>query len=117
MSSAPNKDELLKMAVEAMNNGQNQPARMMLQQVLKIDGRDVRAMTHMAKLAKSPEERSKWLERILKIDPKNEAARQALHKINTRDEAGRNRLYFRIGAAVYAVVVLIGSIIYMLVSI
>lgn len=113
--NAPNKEELYKMALEAVKNHQKQPARMMLHQVLQIDNRDARAMMLMAKVASSPEERADWLKRVLSVDPKNKAAKKALRKIESHDEAERNHMLLRVGSAIYVVVVLIVSVIMMVV--
>ena len=110
MSQTPNKEQLYRMAVEAFKNGQKQPARMMFQQILQIDNRNTRAMMWLAKIASSPQERATWLKRVLKLDPKNAEAKKALGKIQNRDDAARNKKYFRIGAAVYAVAVLLISV-------
>jgi hypothetical protein len=110
MSQTPNKEQLYRMAVEAVKNGQKQPARMMFQQILQIDGRDTRAMMYMAKIAATTDERAEWLQRVLKADPKNQSAKKALGKIENRDMAKRNKLYFRVGAVVYAVLVLLISV-------
>lgn len=111
MATSPNKDELYKLGVQAAKNGQKQPAKVMFQQVLQQDSRDTRALMWMAKLAATPEERGQWLERVLKINPKNETARKALGKLETRDEAARNRLYLRIGIGGYIGVVMLISVI------
>jgi cytochrome c-type biogenesis protein CcmH/NrfG len=116
-SNAPNSDVLLKMAADAAQKGQKEPARMMLQQVLQMDPRNVRAMMWMAKVAANNQERREWLERILKVDPKNKIARQALHKTDSADQSQRNRLLLRAGAVAYVLLVMIISIIYTLVSI
>ncbi|MDQ7025871.1 MAG: hypothetical protein Q9P44_09960 [Anaerolineae bacterium] len=110
MSEKPNKEQLYHMAVEALKNGQKQPARMMFQQILQVDKRNTRAMMWLAKIAPSLPERAKWLKRVLKIDPKNKDAKKALSKIENRDSAKRNKRYFRIGAVVYGVAVLLISI-------
>ena len=114
MATSPNKDELYKLGVQAAKNGQRQPAKMMFQQVLQQDQRETRAMMWMAKLAETPEERAQWLERVLKVNPKNETARKALGKLETRDEAARNKLYLRIGVGAYIGVVMIISVIIMI---
>lgn len=111
MSEKPNKEQLYRMAVEALKNGQKQPARMMFQQILQIDKRNTRAMMWMAKIAPSLPERAKWLKRVLKIEPKNNEAKKALSKIENRDTAKRNKLYFRVGAVVYGVAVFLISIV------
>ena len=113
MATSPNKEELYKLGVQAVKNGQKQPARMMFQQVLQQDSRDTRAMLWMAKLAQTPDDRTQWLERVLKVNPKNETALKALHKLETRDEATRNKLYLRIGVGAYIGLVMLASVIIM----
>jgi thioredoxin-like negative regulator of GroEL len=108
-SKSPNKDQLYRMGVEAAKKGQKQPARMMFQQVLQQDKRHLQAMMWMAKVAATPEERAQWLRRVLKLDPKNANAKKALGKMETRDEATRNKRFFRIGAVVYVIVVIVLS--------
>lgn len=110
MSNTPNKEQLYRMAVEAVKKGQRQPARMMFQQILQSDKRNTRVMMWMAKIAPSLEEREKWLRRVLNAEPKNQEAKKALRRIETRDTALRNRLYFRVGAVVYFVLVTLVSI-------
>jgi hypothetical protein len=111
MSQTPNKEQLYRMAVEAVKNGQKQPARMMFQQVLQVDGRDTLAMMWLAQIADSQDERADWLRRVLKIDPRNANAKKALSKIVTHDTASRNRLYFRLGALGYAILVVLVSVV------
>jgi cytochrome c-type biogenesis protein CcmH/NrfG len=111
MSQTPNKEQLYRMAVDAYKNGQKQPARMMFQQILQLDNRNTRAMMWLAKMAPSVPERAKWLQRVLKLEPKNDEAKKALSKIQNRDAATRNKRYFRIGAVVYVVTIILISII------
>jgi len=113
--TTPNKLDLLRMAKEAVQNGQREPARMMLEQVLRQDEREVRAMLWMAKLARTPEERTTWLNRVLDVDPDNKTASRALRKMENRDVAQRNRLYLRIGSAAYVGLMLLFSLILILI--
>lgn len=93
-SNQPNKEELYKLAVKAAKNGQRQPARVMFQQVLQQDKRDVRVLLWLARLADDEEDRVAWLNRVLQVDPKNEVALKALNKQETRDQGRRNRIAF-----------------------
>ena len=109
--AAPNKEDMFNLAKEAISNGQKQPARMMLQQILENDHHETRAMMWMAKIARSAEEREKWLERVIKIDPDNKAATKALKKMHTSDASQRNKLLLRIGSAAYVVVILVLAVV------
>lgn len=101
--NTPNKEELFRLAKDALSQGQAQPARIMFQQILQQDKRDVRAMMYMAKLASSQSDRAMWLERVLKVQPNNETARAALSKIQGNTQGKRNRLILNIGTLVYVV--------------
>lgn len=112
----PNKEELYRLGIEAAKKGQKQPARMMFQQVLQQDKRNTRAMMWMAKVAPNPAQRAQWLQRVLKLDPKNETAKKALRKLETSDEAERNKRFLRLGSAGYVVVVLILSVVTIIIA-
>lgn len=103
-ANSPNKQELFRLAKDAIKEGQKQPARIMLQQILQQDKRNVRAMMYMAKIADTAEDRTQWLERILKVDPKNETARKALGKLEKKESSTRNKLYLQIGSVAYVIV-------------
>lgn len=106
-SNAPNKDELLRMGINAAKSGQEQAAQMMLRQVLRQDSRNVQALLWLAKIAESQDMRAQWLERVLKIDPNNAVARKALDAMNNSDEAKRNRMYLQVGVVAYILLVLV----------
>lgn len=93
-ASGPNKEELYKLAVQTARNGQRQPARVMFQQVLQQDKRDVRVLLWLARLSEEEEDRVNWLNRVLQVDPENEIALKALNKHETRDQGRRNRFLF-----------------------
>lgn len=114
-SKSPNKEELFRLGLEAAKSGQKQAARVLFQQVLQQDRRDVRAMLWMAKLAQNLEEQEQWLDRVLKVDAKNKTALAQKTKLASRDVARRNKLLLRVGIAVYIVVVILASIIAMIV--
>lgn len=113
-SNEPNRDELLAMAEQAARTDQKQGARMMFRQVLAEDANNERALLWMVKLSASKEERRKWLERVLEVNPENEQARQALEKIAYKSNAARNRLLFRLGAGAYVIVLLLVTLLMLL---
>lgn len=117
MSSNPvNSDVMLNLVADAVQKKQMEPARMMLQQILQRNPRDVRAMMWMAKIASTNEERHEWLQRILKVEPKNRIALQALKKTANANLAQRNRWLLRVGVVAYIVLVMIISIVYIIAS-
>lgn len=97
MASSPNREELLRMAIQSARQGQKQGARMMLRQILEQDKRNERALLWMAKLADTPAERKTWLERVLTVNPENEAAQAALDKMSYGKAAKENRKLFYFG--------------------
>ena len=116
VNRSPDKDQLYQMAVEAAKNNQKQPARMMFQQILQQDKQDTRAMLWLAKIAATPQERAKWLRRVLKLDPKNKTARKALSKLENLDNARRNKLLLRVGVAAYVLIVFFLSILMIIIN-
>lgn len=107
--STPNKEELFRMAKDALDQGQKQPARMMFQQIVQQDRRNVRAMLYLAKIASDPSERAMWLERVLEVQPNNATAKKALSKIEGHSNGQRNRLILNVGTLVYVVLVFLLS--------
>lgn len=105
-ANVPNREQLLSMAIDAAKAGNRDGARVMLRQVLGEDRRNERAMMWLAKIAPSKAERREWLKRVLTVNPDNQAARDALRKINYQSSARDNRVLvmFGIVAVVLAVV-------------
>ena len=108
-SQAPNREELLQMAISAARGGNKRPARLMFEQVLKQDKDNERAMMWLAKLAESNAERREWLTRVLNVNPNNDTARNALKKMAYKRSARDNRtlLTFGVLAAVLIILVLV----------
>lgn len=105
--SSPNREQMIRMAIETARQGNTQGARMMLQQVLQEDRNNERAMLTMAKISRSSDERQKWLERVLEVNPENESARTALDRMVYTSAASENRTLFYFGGAVTAAFMLI----------
>jgi lipopolysaccharide biosynthesis regulator YciM len=103
----PNREQLLKMAIQAARNQQSDGARVMFSQVLKDDPRNERAMMWMAKLAGSQNERTKWLQRALKVNPKNTQAKAALNKIERRAASSDNQTLLIAGAVLSVLITIV----------
>ncbi|MCS6837022.1 MAG: hypothetical protein NZ750_13520 [Anaerolineae bacterium] len=99
----PNREVLFDMAVDTAKKGNRSGARLMFGQILQEDPRNIRAMMWMAKLSSKPEERVKWLKRVLEIKPNYAQARQELEKIAHTTQAQRNSQLLRFGTIGYAV--------------
>jgi len=115
-SQAPNREELLKMAITAARANNKRAARLMLEQVLKQDKNNERAMMWMAKIADSKTERREWLTRVLHLNPNNEAARDALKKMAYKRSARDNRTLLTYGVLAGVLIVLTLVIVLALVS-
>ncbi len=105
-SQAPNREELLQLAINTARAGNKKPARLMFEQVLKQDKNNERAMMWLAKLADSKAERQEWLKRALRINPNNEQARDALKTIDYRGSAKDNRVLLTFGVLAAILIIL-----------
>lgn len=105
-SQAPNREELLQMAISAARGGNKRPARLMFEQVLKEDKGNERAMMWLAKIAESKAERREWLKRVVSVNPNNEQARDALKSISYRRSAKDNRVLLTYGVLAAILIIL-----------
>ena len=105
-SQAPNREELLQMAINAARAGNKKPARLMLEQVLKQDKNNERAMMWLAKIADSKAERREWLQRAVSVNPNNDQARDALKSMAYRRSAKDNRVLLIFGALAVVLIIL-----------
>jgi thioredoxin-like negative regulator of GroEL len=102
----PNREELLRLAINAAQQGNKEGARTLFERVLNEDKRNERALMWMAKLADTKAERVKWLNLVLKVNPDNEQAQDALRKIQYKRSAKENRTVLVFGMIVGVLVVL-----------
>lgn len=101
-----NNEQLLQMAINAAKRGQKDNARMMLRTVYTRDKRNETAILWMAKLAKNEKERLKWLERVLEINPDNQAAQTAIKRMKYKRAASENRMLLLFGAVAVIMIVI-----------
>jgi len=71
-------DIMFQEAVEAIRLGQRKRARDLLTRLLRTDGSNTQYWLWMSSVVETPKEQIYCLQSILKIDPKNKAARQGL---------------------------------------
>ena len=102
--ASPNREELYRMAISAAKKGQRKPAMVMLQQLLAQDEKHIRAMMLMARLS-GKNERRKWLNRVLDVDPDYDDAIDQLDKLDYGVAAKRNQKLYKYSLGAGAVVV------------
>lgn len=112
--SAPNREQLLRMAIQSAKQGNKEGARVMFRRVISEDPRNERAMLWLAKIADSPGERQKWLERVIQINPENTTAQQALEQMAYNRSATENRRLLNYGGTGLAAFMLITVVLMML---
>lgn len=102
----PNREELLQLAITSAKQGNVEGARTLFERVLNEDRRNERALMWMAKLADSKSERIKWLNLVMKVNPENEQAKEALRSIQYKRSAKENRTVLIFGMIVGVLIVL-----------
>jgi hypothetical protein len=105
-SQAPNREELLQLAISAARAGNHKPARLMFEQVLKQDKNNERAMMWLAKIAETKAERREWLTHVLNVNPNNDVARDALKRMAYKRSARDNRVLLTFGVLAGVLIVL-----------
>lgn len=109
-SIAPNREQLLQMAITSAKQGNRNAARLMFRRVLSENRNEERAMMWMAKLAETKAERRVWLQRVLTINPNNEIARETLQRLSYRRSARDNRVLLIFGVLA-TVLIILGTIV------
>lgn len=113
---APNREELLQMAILSAKRGDKRAARLMFEQVLKQDQNNERAMMWLAKIADAKNERHEWLTRVLRVNPNNDIARDALKRMAYKRSASDNRTLLTFGVVAGVLIVLALVIVLVLVT-
>jgi Tfp pilus assembly protein PilF len=103
---APNREQLLQMAINSAKQNNRNAAKLMFRQILSEDPNNERAMMWMAKLADSKEERKVWLQRVLSVNPANDLARETLDKLSYNRSARDNRVLLIFGMLAVVLVLL-----------
>jgi Tfp pilus assembly protein PilF len=93
MSNAENVnlEKLLQMGITAARDGNQEGARVLLQQVLEENSKIDRAWFWLAVVADNDAQRRQYLQTTLKINPNNKAAKKALRKIQRSRTRGERR--------------------------
>jgi hypothetical protein len=114
-SNTPNLEQLLQLGIQAARKGNRAGARVMLQQVLDTDKTNERAWLWMAAIAETSEDRRRYLNAVLRLNPRNPTALRELEKIN-RKQVSSNTQVIRYGMmGLFALLVLVAIAIVLLV--
>lgn len=110
----PTLEDLMQLGIQAARQGNYTNARLLFQQVLDADKYNERAWLWMAQVASSYEERLRFLQTVLQINPNNTVARKQLERIRRKHETS-NSLVLRYGLISLAIVaVLIACVLLLL---
>lgn len=110
MSDAtPNLEQLLQMGIRTAREGNRQGAKLMFERVLATNSTDERAWLWLASIAKDEEDTEgakRYLETVLKINPGNTVAQNALAAMEGTRASNESRT-LRFGLAIVAVLVVL----------
>lgn len=73
-------------AIAEIKAGRRDEAREMLTWMLSMDQRNIMVLLWLTEVAQNPEERRKYLKRVIEIDPANAAARRGLELLDKANE-------------------------------
>lgn len=111
----PTLEDLMQLGIQAARQGNRTNARLLFQQVLDADKHNERAWLWMAHIADTYEERLRFLQTVLQINPHNQVARKQLERIRRKHETA-NTLAIRYGLIALGVfTVLIACVLILLV--
>ncbi len=85
--NTPNLEQLMQIGIQTARKGNKQSARMIFQQILDADKQNERAWLWMAAVAESPEDRARYLNTVLRLNPNNQTAHKELQRMQARAES------------------------------
>ncbi len=91
-----NLEQLLQLGIQAAKKGNKGGARVMFQQILDVDKTNERAWLWMAATAETSDDRRRYLNAVLRLNPENPTALRELDKLN-RKQVSSNSLVIRYG--------------------
>ena len=94
-SSSPNLEQLLQLGIRTARQGNKQSARAIFQQVLDANKNEERAWIWMAWAAENDVDRRRYLETVLKLNPRNEKAKQYLAELENQKVTGEGQTLIR----------------------
>jgi hypothetical protein len=103
-ANSMNLEQLMQLGIQAARDGNKPSARIFFQQILDVDKQNERAWLGMAAVAEAPEERTRFLLTVLRINPNNQQAQRELQKLRQNQESSNTQV-IRYGFMVLAVVI------------
>jgi hypothetical protein len=115
-SNSPNLEQLLQLGIQAAKKGNRPGARVMLQQVIDADKTNERAWLWMAAIAETSEDRRRYLNAVLRLNPENPTARRELEKLNRKQVSSNTQVirYGMMGLLALLVLVVIAVVLLLL---
>ncbi|NDJ78084.1 MAG: hypothetical protein GYB65_17690 [Chloroflexi bacterium] len=113
-TDTPNLEQLMQLGIQTAKQGNKQSARVIFQQILESDKQNERAWLWMAAVAETPEDRARYLNTVLRINPSNPTAQRELQAMQTKRESSNSRVIILSGVAIVVVVFVIVLIIVLL---
>ena len=86
----PNLEDLMRLGVASAKAGNRDNARVIFQQVLSSDKRNIGAWLWMAALAEDSIDKRRYLETVLKLSPDNATAKKQLSMLDNAITRGEN---------------------------
>ncbi len=107
--NTPNLEQLLQIGIQAARKGNKAGARVMLQQVIDADKTNERAWLWMAAIAETSDDRRRYLNAVLRLNPENPTALRELEKLDRKQVSSNTQVirYGMMGLLALLVLVLI----------
>jgi hypothetical protein len=94
--NTPNLEQLLQIGIQTARKGNRSSARVIFQQILDADKTNERAWLWMAAIAETSEDRLRYLNAVLRVNPNNTTALRELEKMK-RKQVSSNTQVIRYG--------------------
>jgi hypothetical protein len=94
--NTPNLEQLLQLGIQTARKGNKSSARVIFQQILDTDQTNERAWLWMAAIADTTEDRLRYLNAVLRINPGNQTALRELEKMKHK-QVSSNSQVIRLG--------------------
>lgn len=91
-TNAPNLEQLMQLGIQTARKGNKQSARMIFQQILDADKQNERAWLWMAAVAESTEDRVRFLNTVLRLNPNNQTAQHELQRLQKKAESSNTQV-------------------------
>ncbi|TVR19484.1 MAG: hypothetical protein EA396_12500 [Anaerolineaceae bacterium] len=111
MTQETSNEELLQLGIQAVKRKDKQNARFLLMQVYERDKRNEVVLMWLAKIADDRQDRIRWLERVLDVNPDNAAAKRGLNKLKYKQASDENRKLLLFGGVAVLMIVLVLAVI------